>query len=135
MLLDEQRAAQDAHELIDIPFKFHLTFKYGHHTICANGSIDLYSDSGLRISPESGNPEMLLYPFEEQLYLPAMLVKKHYLFRSEIEIVRIECVRTFLLGYIGNDSAYFCRIVFPVTFSGDSNRLIPNKYQKKTQPE
>ena len=126
MLLDEQRTAQDAHDLIDVPFEFHLTFKYGYHAISANGSVDLYSDSGLGVSPESGNPEMLLYPFEKQLYLPAMLVKKHYLFCREIEIVRIECVGTFLLGYIGNDSAYFCRIVFPVTLSGESNRLIPD---------
>ena len=126
MLLDEQRAAQDAHYLIDVRFEFHLTFKYCHHAISANGSIDLYPDGSLRVSPESGDTEMLLYPFEEQLDLPAMLVKKHCLFCREIEIVGIECVRTLLLGYIGNDSAYLCRIVFSVTPRGESNRLIPD---------
>ena len=126
MILDELRTAQNTHDLIDVPVEFHMTFKYGHNAICTDGSINLYFDNGLLVYSESDDPQMLLYPFEEQLDLPAMLVKKRYLIGREIVIVRIEHIVMLVLRYIGKDSAYLGGIVFSVTLSGESHSLIPN---------
>ena len=141
-LLDKKRTEMNAHDFLDVTIEFHLTFKYGHHAVGANGNIDLYSDNGPGVSQISSDTEMLIYPFEEQLDLPAMLVKKSYRFCREIEIVSIECVRMFLLRYIGKYSAYLEGIVFHVTLSVESNRLIQyngsslqQKFIKKRQTE
>lgn len=50
----------------------------GHQTVCRDGGIDLDSDGVLGCAPEPLDVEMLLHPFEEQLYLPTVLVKQCY---------------------------------------------------------
>ena len=48
----------------------------GHQTIRRDGAVYLDADGVFGCSPEPLDVEMLLHPFEEQLYLPAVLVEQ-----------------------------------------------------------
>ncbi len=48
----------------------------GHKAVCDDRNVNLYSHSILSIAPEGRDSEMLLYPSEEQLNLPSLLVQQ-----------------------------------------------------------
>ena len=59
---------------------------HNHHAIGAYGSVDLYS-YGILFAPEFFNLQMLLQPFEEQLYLPPVVIKVCNLQRVDIQSI------------------------------------------------
>ena len=48
----------------------------GHQTVRRDGAVDLDADGVFGCSPEPLDVKMLLHPFEEQLYLPAVFVER-----------------------------------------------------------
>lgn len=99
-------------------------FDYGYHTIGAYGSVNLYSDRCLGVSPECRNPEMLLYPFEEQLDLPSIPVKEYDLFGGKIKVVGIEYKTSFEIRNVGNDPPNIRRIIGGVSGTDEAHCLI-----------
>lgn len=59
----------------------------GYQAVCDNRNIDLYPNSVLGVSPEGCHSEMLLYPSEEQLNLPSLLVQQSYITSLEHKVV------------------------------------------------
>ena len=66
-----------------------------YETICDNCNINLYPHSILRVTPEGGDAEMLLYPPKKQFYLPALLVQHSGVFHLDVDAVgqERECSR------------------------------------------
>lgn len=50
----------------------------GHQAVTDNRRVDLNSDCVFGVSLELLDLQMLLYPFEEQLHGPTVLVKERY---------------------------------------------------------
>ena len=56
-----------------------------YQTVSADGGIYLYSDRIFGVSPERFDKEMLLDPFEEELYLPSVLIQQGNVFSLDVE--------------------------------------------------
>ena len=59
------------------PLEFAVVLDNGYQAVCDNRNIDLYPNSVLGVSPKGSHSEMLLYPSEEQLNLPSMVVESN----------------------------------------------------------
>lgn len=124
MLLHQQGAAEDTHDLVDVSFKFHFMFDYRNETIGGHCRIYLNSYSGFSISPKGSHSQVLFYPFEEQLDLPTIFVKEYNLFRRKEEVVCIECKCTVELGNKRHYTSEGTRVVGSVTFPTEPDGLI-----------
>lgn len=126
MLLDKQGTAEDAHNLVDVSLKFHFVFDYCNETICGYCHVYLNSDSVLGVSQEGRDTEMLLYPFEEKLYLPAILIKKYNMLYRQVKVVSVEGECAIRFRYEGYDSADGSWIVADIAFARESDSLVPH---------
>ena len=75
MSLVSQRNAQNLQDFINTPIELHIEFDDCNKQVSTDGNIDLYPHCILRSTPKLLNLEVLLEPFEEQFYLPAILVE------------------------------------------------------------
>lgn len=124
MLLYKQRAAEDSHDLVDVSFKFHFMLDYCDDAVSAYSRIDLYSDGGLGVSPECGNPEVLFDPFEEKFHLPSILVKEYNLFCGQEEIICIKDNASLQVGDIRHDTSYPGWVIGCITLAGKADSIV-----------
>jgi len=123
-ILDQQGVAKDTHDLNDRPVQFEVMFNNGDQTIRDDGDMYLYADCIFRFSPKGFDTEMLLDPFEKQFNLPSVAVKKCNVFCFEVEIVGVVGEGSSKIWGIKYDAPERNRIVFPVSLTGESDRLV-----------
>ena len=82
-----QDSAHNSQDIEGRPLEFAVVLDNGYQAVCDNRNIDLYPNSVLGVSPEGCHSEMLLYPSEEQLNLPSLLVQQSYITSPEHKVV------------------------------------------------
>ncbi len=85
----ECRLTKDTHDFKDWSSNLEVMLDDGNEAVCDDGNVNLYADCILGLSPESFDLEMLFDPFEEQLHLPPVFIKKSDVLGCKIEIVRV----------------------------------------------
>ena len=125
IVLDQQRATQNAHDLVDRPADLKVVFDDSDEAISDNGNMYLYADSILGLAPEGFDSQVLFNPLEKEFDLPPVLVKECDAFGRKIEVVRIVRERSLKVGRIVNDTSDGKGIVFLVPFSSKADGLIP----------
>ena len=85
--LVRQHSAYNSQDIKGRSLEYAVVFDNGYQAVCDNRNIDLYPNSVLGISPEGCHSEMLLYPSEELLNLPSMLVQQSYITSLEHKVV------------------------------------------------
>ena len=85
----ECRLTKDTHDFKDGPTNLEVVLDDGNEAVCDDGNVNLYADCVLGLSPEPFDLEMLFDPFEEQLHLPPVFIKKSDVLGCKIEIVRV----------------------------------------------
>ena len=123
-VLSKQGTSQDAHHFVDVAVQVKIMLNDGHEAIGDDGSIYLYPDCVLSVSPEGLNPQVLLYPFEEQLDLPPVFVEERNVGGFQIEVVRVVNEGASQLRGIVDDAAYDSRIVSCVVLSCEPDGLV-----------
>jgi len=83
----ECRFTKDTHDFKDWSSNPEVMLDDGNEVVCDDGNVNLYADCILGLSPESFDLEMLFDPFEEQLHLPPVFIKKSDVLGCKIEIV------------------------------------------------
>lgn len=83
----QQGVSQYAQYLSRGSAKMEFVFKGCNETVCEDGDTSLYPGSILGISLERLDLEILLDPFEEKFYLPAVVVKQGDILGSGVEVV------------------------------------------------
>ncbi len=68
IVLDQQRATQNAHDLVDRPADLKVVFDDSDEAISDNGNMYLYADSILGLAPESFDSQVLFNPFEKIMH-------------------------------------------------------------------
>lgn len=124
VLFGQEGTAHDAHDFVDISVKFHPMLNDGHKAISRDGCIDLDADGSLGCAPEGLDTKMLLYPFEEQLHLPTILIQENYLLGRQIEIVCVEDERSMELRDICHNATYLGWVILHVALCGKLYSLI-----------
>ena len=124
VVIDEQGAAQDAHDLEHGSVQMQVVLDDGDEAIRDNGNMDLYSYGILGVAPEPFDTQMLLDPFEEQLHLPAVAVKQPGILGLEIEVVGVVNKRPTEVSDVENDAPELCRVVVSVPFACESDGLV-----------
>ena len=69
-------SAGNSQDIEGRPLEFALVFNNGCQAVWDNCNIDMSSHNVLAVAPEGRDSEMLLYPSEEQLHLPSLLVQQ-----------------------------------------------------------
>ena len=85
--LVRQHSAYNSQDIKGRSLEFAVVLDNGYQAVCDNRNIDLYPNSVLGVSPEGCHSEMLLYPSEEQLNLPSLLVQQSYITSLEHKVV------------------------------------------------
>ena len=125
VVFDEQRASEDTQDIKHTSFKVQVLFDDGHCAIGDYGSVYLYSDGILVVSPEMLDAEVLFYPLEKRLDLPAVFVEQGYLGRREGEVVGVIGKSPAKFGCKVDNSTNRGRIFLKIALTGESNCLIP----------
>lgn len=124
IVLDQQGAAQDAHDFNDRLTQFEVMFNNSDKTVYNDGNMYLDTYSILGFSPKGFDSEMLLDPLEEKLNLPSVFVKKGNVLGLKIDIVRVICEISVKVWRIVHDSSDRNWVMPFVSLSGESNHLI-----------
>ena len=124
VVLDQQRAAQDAHDFDDGTSQLEVVFKDSDEAICDDGNMYLYTYGILRSSPKGLDAEVLLDPFEEQLNLPAILVQQGNVLGGKLEVVRVVCEGPMQLWSVINDAPEREGVILLVPLSCEPDRLV-----------
>ena len=124
VILGEQGAAQNSHDLHDGTSKLEVVLNDSDETVCDDGNMDLYTHRIVALSPERLDLEVLLDPFEKQLDLPPVLVKECDVLGSKIEVVRVVSERAVQVRSIVDDTSDFARILFLVLLLRKDNGLV-----------
>ena len=90
----------------------------GYETVGTDGRINLYSDSILSCSPELLNFEVLFEPFEEQFYLPTILVEVGNLLCGQFHCIGKEHEHSVLLFIMESDESQTLGITFLTAING-----------------
>ena len=124
VVLDQQRAAQDAHDFDDGTSQLEVVFNDSDEAIGDDGNMYLYAYGILRSSPEGLDAEVLLDPFKEQLHLPAILVQHGNILCGKVEVVRVVCEGPMQLRSVINDAPEREGIILLVPLSRETDRLV-----------
>lgn len=65
IILCQHRTAEDAKDFIDVSIQVKRVLNDGSKAVCRDGSVNLYSNSILGVSPKSLDSKMLLDEFKE----------------------------------------------------------------------
>ena len=120
----ECRFAKDTHDLKYGSVNLEIMFDDCNEAVCDDGDMYLYPYRIFRLTPESLDLEMLLDPFEEQLHLPSVFIKKCDFPRFEIEVVRLVDEASVQLRNIIDNTPDDTRILFFVRILGEADSLI-----------
>lgn len=123
-ILSKKRPAEDAQYLIDTSVEIECFLDDSYRTIGYYGGIDLDAHSVLAIAPEFLDLEVLLYPLEESLHLPSVLVEQGNVSRPQEEVVGVVCKSPLLFRGIVDNPPYFGRVVGTIAFGRKPYRLI-----------
>ena len=124
-ILDQQGITKDTHDLNNRSAQFEVVFNNSDKTVRDDGDMYLYADRILGFSPKGFDTEMLLDPFEKQLHLPSVTVKKSNFICFEVEVVGIVGEGPSKVRGIEYDASERNRIVSTVSLSCKPNRLVP----------
>ena len=124
VVVDKQGAAQNAYDLDHGSVQMQVVLDDGDEAIRDNGNMDLYSHGVFGVSPEPFDAQMLLDPFEEQLHLPAVAVKKPDILGLEIEVVGVVNKSPTEVSDVENDATELCRIIVAVPFACKFDGLV-----------
>jgi len=123
-ILDQQGIAKDTHDLNNRSVQFKIVFNNSDQTVCDDGDMYLYPDCIFRFSPKGFDTKMLLNPFEKQLHLPSVAVKKGNFFCFEVEVVGVVGKGPSKVRGIEYDAPERNRIVSTVSLACEPNRLV-----------
>ena len=124
IVIDKQRAAQDAHDFEYGSVQLEIVLDNGNETVCDDGDVDLYPHGVFGIAPKTFDTQMLLDPFEEQLHLPAVAVKQSDVLGFEVEVVGVVNERASEVSDIEHNAPEFRGVVVSVSFAGESDSLV-----------
>lgn len=125
--LVRQHSAHNSQDIEGRPLEFAVVLNDGYQAVCYNRSIDLYPHSILGVAPEGRDSEMLLYPSEEQLHLPSLLVQQGDIACLERKVVGQERERSLQFGSVVNDSPESPRILLLGLIARKAYRLVKQK--------
>lgn len=124
VVIDEQGAAQDAHDLEHGSVQLEVMLDNCNKAVRDDCDVDLYPHSILGVAPKPFDAQMLLDPFKEQLHLPAVAVKQPDILGLEIEVVGVVNKRPTEVSDVENDAPELCRVVVSVPFACESDGLV-----------
>ena len=124
VVLDQQGASKDAHDLEDGPSQLEVMLNDCDEAIGDDCDMDLYAHFILGLSPELFDAEMLFDPFEEELHLPAVSVEQCNILGGKVKVVGVINKRPSKVCGIVNDSPKFGRIVGEVPFPCEPDSLV-----------
>lgn len=122
--LVRQHPADNSQDIEGRPLEFAVVLNDGYQAVCYNRNIDLYPHSILGVAPEGRDSEMLLYPSEEQLHLPSLLVQQGDIACLERKVVGQERERSLQFGSVVNDSPESTRILLLGLIARKAYRLV-----------
>lgn len=120
----EKGAAEDAHDLIDTSVEFKVVLNDGHQAIGDDSGVYLYAYCVFGDTPKGLDTEVLLYPLEEEFYLPTILIEKGYLTCTQKEVVGVEGQGSIEFGDISHYPTDCSGIVRCVALGGESHGLV-----------
>ena len=124
VVLDQQGASKDAHDLEYGPAQLEVVLNDCDETVGDDCDVDLYAHRILGLSPEFFDTEMLFDPFEEEFHLPAVSVKQCNILGGKVKVVCVVNKGTPKVCGIVNDSPKFGRIVVEVPLSCEPDGLV-----------
>ena len=89
VILNQQGAAQYAHNFEDRSAQLEVVLNNGNKTVGDNGDVNLYTHGILAVTPETLDTEMLLDPLEKKLNLPSITIKQCDVFCGKVEVVGV----------------------------------------------
>lgn len=122
--LVRQHPADNSQDIEGRPLEFAFVLNDGYQAVCDNRNIDLYPHSILGVAPKGRDSEMLLYPSEEQLHLPSLLVQQGDIACLERKVVGQERERSLQFRSVVNDSPESTRILLLGLIARKAYRLV-----------
>ena len=122
--LVRQDAADHSEDIECRPFELAIMLDNGHKAVCDDRNVNLYSHSILSIAPEGRDSEMLLYPSEEQLNLPSLLVQQSNITGLEYNVVSQESERSLQFRSVVNYPPESSRILLLGLVARKAYRLV-----------
>ena len=122
--LVRQHSAHNSQDIEGRPLELAVVLNDGYQAVSDNRNIDLYPNSVLSVAPEGRDSEMLLYPSEEQFYLPSLLVQQSGIACLERKVVGQERERSLQFRSVVNDSPESTRILLLGLIARKAYRLI-----------
>jgi len=124
VILGEQGAAQNSHDLNDWTTKLEVVLNDTDETVCDDGNMNLNAHCIVALTPERLDLEVLLNPFEEELDLPPVFIKESDVLGSKTEVVRVVSERAVKVWSIVDDTPNFSRILLLVLLLREDNCLV-----------
>ena len=124
VVLCQEGTSQYPHNFVYTPAELKGSFNDCNSAICNNCHINLNPYRIFTISTEEFDAQVTLHPFEENFHDPSIFIQKGYNFRFQIEVVCKVSERSSEYCVVINNSPDFSRIVFCVSFCGESHGLI-----------
>jgi len=123
-VLCEKRSAEDTQYLVDTSVEIECFLDDSHRTIGYYGGIDLDAHSDLAVAPEFLDLEVLLYPFEESLHFPSVLIEQGNVSCPQEEVVGVVGKCPLQLRGIIDNPPYFGRVMGTIAFGRESHCLV-----------
>ena len=120
----ECRLAKDTHDLKHGTANLEVMLDDGNEAICDDGNVYLNTNCIFGLTPESFDLEMLLDPFEKELHLPPIFIKKGDLLSLEVEVVRVIYKAAVQFSGIIDDSPNNARVLFSVLLLCEADTLV-----------
>ena len=120
----ECRLAKDTHDLKHGTANLDVMLDDGNEAICDDGNMYLNTNCIFGLTPESFDLEMLLDPFEKELHLPPIFIKKGDLLSLEVEVVRVIYKAAVQFSGIIDDSPNNARVLFSVLLLCEADTLV-----------
>jgi len=123
-ILNQQGVSKYSHYLDNRSSNFEVIFNNSDKTVSYDGNMYLYTDCIFRFAPKRLNTKMLLNPFEKQLNLPSVAVKKSYFFSFEVEVIRVISEGSAKVRCIKHYAPESIRIIVIVSLACKPNSLV-----------
>jgi len=120
----ERRLAKDTHDLEHWPANLEVVLDNGNEAVGDDGDVNLYAHSIFGFSPEPLDLEMLLDPFEKQLHLPPVFIKKSDVLGCKIVVIRVVNETALEFGGIVDNPSDDSRIFLLILLLCEPNALV-----------